>query len=155
MRNESNPWNVLTTQVQGMPAQCASPPCATTPPTTALAVLWCLILCIEGTHRGLAQSWHPSTLQALFAFAVPDCMFNEGFDVWSQGPTGQWICPIVSFVIWVGMLGQNVSHVYGQWLWAKPYSARQCINPSSRCWVTQEWGLNRKQKGLKSWSKDK
>ena len=65
--NESNPWDVLTIQIHGMPAQCASLPCITTPPATMLSVLWGPILCIEGTHSALAQSRHQSTLLASFA----------------------------------------------------------------------------------------
>ena len=145
---------LLTMQIQGKPAQCASLPCTTTPPATkptatTLAVLWGSILCIEGTHRALAQSRNPSTLQTSFTSCSSRLYF-------------QWeLCCICRTI----KLPQHklspmsrhartkycMSHVCGEWHQAKPHSAPQCIHPSSRCKVIQESGLKRKQKG---WNHD-
>ena len=100
--------------------------------------------------RELTDHWHNLVTKVCnrshLPLAVPDCMLNEGFSVWSQEPAEQWSHPSISFLIWGGMLGLNVSYVYGDWHQAKPYSALQCFHPSSRCCITQEWGLKGKQK---------
>ena len=79
MENKSNPWDVLTTQTWEMPAQCASPSCTPSPPSTTLAVLWGPNLCIKETHRALAQPRHPSILWASSASCSSRLHVQWGF----------------------------------------------------------------------------